>query len=188
MRRLKSRVRCPGSDSRSATSFWASCSPYSATSRCCSRSSPARNLSPVPRWPGARTGEGSVMMKYRTGMMLAIVLGFLASAGLATPCLAETASSSPRADSSSALVAGRAYLASAASSILDGVGHERGLHDRRLDQQVRWQGLESAKSRRSGRQLCRGRGGRRAERLAFGFPLPCVAARRFSRAWLILPE
>ena len=60
------------------------------------------------------------MKKYRTGMMLAIVLGFLASAGLATPCLAETApsaSSSPRANSSSALVAGRAYLSSAASSI-----------------------------------------------------------------------
>ena len=38
----------------------------------------------------ARTQEGSVMKKYRTGMMLAAVLGFLVSASLATPTFAET--------------------------------------------------------------------------------------------------
>ena len=37
-----------------------------------------------------RTQGGSVMKKYRTGMMLAAVLGFLVSVGLATPSQAET--------------------------------------------------------------------------------------------------
>src|SRR5258708_3713222 len=45
--------------------------------------------SPGHGGPG-RTCKGSVMRKYWTGMMLAAVLGFLASASLATPSLAET--------------------------------------------------------------------------------------------------
>src|SRR3954454_23999684 len=38
----------------------------------------------------ARTQEGSVMKKYRTGVMLAALLGFLVSIGLVTPSQAET--------------------------------------------------------------------------------------------------
>ena len=84
------------------------------------------------------------MKKYRTGMMLAIVLGFLASAGLATPCLAERRRQrrlhQGRIHRRRWWRAGRTWLPRQAVS-LHGVGHERGLHDRRLNQQVCWQGL-----------------------------------------------
>jgi hypothetical protein len=79
------------------------------------------------------------MKKYRTGMMLAIALGFLASAGLATPSLAETGAVSVVFTKGGFIVGvggGQGVLSSAASGILHGVGHERGLHDRRVDKFV----------------------------------------------------
>src|ERR1700755_968482 len=43
-----------------------------------------------PNSPPGSTWKGSFMKKYRTGLMLAAALGFLVSAGMATPTCAET--------------------------------------------------------------------------------------------------